>query len=222
MIVPDLLLRDTGLLGLSWILGGLIGWQREARGRAAGLTTHVLVCVASCLITLVSFGKGDPGRIAAQIVSGIGFLGAGVILRRGVSVRGLTTAATIWAVAGIGIAVGAGGLYAALGTVATLLFLLTLILAKRLEELIGRNNQRVTLAITIERRTGAVARVLEVLTSTGAIVVHFEADDSEADGKRHLQIGLRLRQDIPREVVAQMIAEKVPDATFRWVEDQEG
>jgi putative Mg2+ transporter-C (MgtC) family protein len=125
------LARDGGLLLLAWLLGGCIGWQREVRGHAAGLRTHALVCGASCLLSLVSFssqGVGDTGRIAAQVVTGIGFLGAGVILRRGASVRGLTTAATVWLVAGVGIAVGAGLHFALLAILTTLLALLTLAL----------------------------------------------------------------------------------------------
>ena len=132
MLSPEVaaLVRDGGLLLLSWFLGGCIGWQREAKGHAAGLRTHALVCGASCLLSLVSFSGqgGDRGRIAAQIITGIGFLGAGVILRRGASVRGLTTAATVWVVAGIGIAIGAGFHFAVLALLTTLLTLLTLAL----------------------------------------------------------------------------------------------
>jgi len=100
-------------------LGGAIGLERELRERQAGLRTHLVVCVGAALFTLVSaYGfegivsqgrvVADPTRIAAQIVSGIGFLGAGAIIRQGLSVRGLTTAATLWLVAAIGMASGAG------------------------------------------------------------------------------------------------------------------
>jgi putative Mg2+ transporter-C (MgtC) family protein len=113
------------------VLGGLIGLERELRERQAGLRTHLLVCVGSALFTLVSaYGfsdwgvRVDPTRIAAQIVTGIGFLGAGAIIRQGLSVRGLTTAATLWLVAGIGMAAGAGywegAIVAALGAVLVL------------------------------------------------------------------------------------------------------
>ena len=122
----ELMLR----LGLATLLGGLVGIERERRERAEGLRTHALVCVASGLIMIVStygfpepYATGlDPSRIAAQVVSGIGFLGAGVIIFRKNTVRGLTTAASVWAVSGVGLAVG-GGLYAA-GTVGTLFMLL--------------------------------------------------------------------------------------------------
>lgn len=106
----DLLLR----LGGAMFLGGLIGLERERLERAAGFRTHALVCVASALIMVVSiFGFPqsdvlDPSRIAAQVVSGVGFLGAGVIIFRRNTVRGLTTAASLWSVAGVGLAAGAG------------------------------------------------------------------------------------------------------------------
>jgi putative Mg2+ transporter-C (MgtC) family protein len=116
-------------LGLAAVLGGAIGFERELREREAGLRTHMLVCMGSALFTIVSaYGfheflvaggqivRADPTRIAAQIVTGIGFLGAGAIIRQGLSVRGLTTAATLWLVAAIGMATGAGYWDAALIT----------------------------------------------------------------------------------------------------------
>jgi putative Mg2+ transporter-C (MgtC) family protein len=120
------------------LLGGLIGLEREVRDQPAGFRTHMLVALGSCLFTLVSaYGFGaflgepnvrfDPTRIAAQIVTGIGFLGAGAILRSGMSVRGLTTAASLWVVAAIGLAVGAGAYVLSVATTAiTLLALLVL------------------------------------------------------------------------------------------------
>ena len=116
-------------------LGGAIGLERELRDHEAGFRTHLLVSVGSCLFTLVSaYGfheflvgggsivRADPTRIAAQIVTGVGFLGAGAIIRQGFSVRGLTTAATLWVVAAIGMASGAGYYSAAVITTALVLF----------------------------------------------------------------------------------------------------
>src|SRR3982751_6516970 len=130
---PHVLLR----LLVAALLGGAIGFERELRERQAGLRTHLVVSVGSALFTLVSaYGfsefltnggslvRTDPTRIAAQIVSGIGFLGAGAIIRQGLSVRGLTTAATLWLVAAIGMASGAGyysaALFATVGALPTL------------------------------------------------------------------------------------------------------
>jgi putative Mg2+ transporter-C (MgtC) family protein len=118
-------------------LGGAVGLERELREREAGFRTHMLVAVGSALFTLVSaYGfrdflvhggsvvRADPTRIAAQIVTGIGFLGAGAIIRQGLSIRGLTTAATLWVVAAIGLAAGAG--YYSAAVITTLLALFSL------------------------------------------------------------------------------------------------
>ncbi len=122
---PGVLLR----LFVAAALGGAIGVERELRERQAGLRTHLVVCVGAALFTLVGAyaftgPNTDPSRIAAQIVTGIGFLGAGAIIRQGLSVRGLTTAATLWLVAAIGMAAGAGywdgALIATLGALVTL------------------------------------------------------------------------------------------------------
>jgi len=97
---------------LATALGAIIGYQRERAGKPAGLRTHILICVGPAIFTVTSiygFGAADTARVAAGVVAGIGFLGAGAIIRGGEGiVAGLTTAATIWAVAGIGLAAGAG------------------------------------------------------------------------------------------------------------------
>ena len=117
---------------LAFLAGGLIGYQREKAEKPAGLRTHILVCIGSALITLVSiYGFGnmgsDPSRIVAQIVSGIGFLGAGTIFRFGTSVKGLTTAASLWAICGVGIAIGVGLYFAALLSVLFIMAVLALL-----------------------------------------------------------------------------------------------
>lgn len=122
---------------LAAALGGMIGLEREHSGKPAGFRTNMLICLGAALITEVSFSvaftaSGDPGRIAAQIVSGIGFLGAGTILHARGSVYGLTTAATLWVVAAIGMAVGARAYLAAV--VATSLVMLALMLLGRVED----------------------------------------------------------------------------------------
>ena len=147
---------DTMLLGsyelailvkilLASLAGGIIGLEREKHGRPAGLRTHLLVAAGSCLMMIVSEafflkygdlpGTGvvrlDPGRAAAQIITGIGFLGAGVIIKEGATVRGLTTAASLWMVAGIGMAFGMG--LGGAGAIGTFLALFSLLILKKLE-----------------------------------------------------------------------------------------
>ena len=130
-------------LVLAVLLSGLVGLEREVKGRAAGLRTHMLVCVGSCLMTLTGIYLMDyypkvaidPTRIAAQVISGIGFLGAGTIIQFRDSVRGLTTAASVWTAAGIGLAVGSGFYVGAVA--ATGLVLVVLLMLHRLEDRVG-------------------------------------------------------------------------------------
>ena len=132
----DIIIR----LSLGFLAGMLIGLERASRHQVAGLRTHVLISVGATLLMLLSiwlprhFGVvgGDPGRIAAQVVSGIGFLGAGAIIRLGNNIKGLTTAASLWLVAAVGLTIGAGMYLAAL--CAEALSLITLILLDRLEK----------------------------------------------------------------------------------------
>ena len=127
-------------LGLGFCAGVIIGLERSSRRQMAGLRTHTLIAVGSTLLMLLSIwlpeqfsgGNGDPGRIAAQVVSGIGFLGAGAIIRLGNNIKGLTTAASLWLVAAVGLTIGAGMYIAAL--CAEVLSLITLMLLNRLEK----------------------------------------------------------------------------------------
>ena len=137
-------------LALAFLFGGIIGFEREKKGRAAGLRTHILVCTGACLIMLVSLYMYDlfkdevaldPARIAAGVVTGIGFLGAGAIIRSDQEVRGLTTAASVWISAAIGLAVGCGFFFGAIMT--TVIVFITLYLLKPFEKKIyGHGKQK--------------------------------------------------------------------------------
>lgn len=122
-IVQQLWMMPELLLAVA--LGFVIGFERKLRSKEAGIRTHTIVCFGAALMTLISrnIGTGDPGRIAAQIVSGIGFIGAGMIVYKRHEVKGLTTAAGIWTAAGIGMAVGAGLHLVSIGATALMIII---------------------------------------------------------------------------------------------------
>jgi len=129
-------------LMLAALLGGIIGLDRERRQHEAGLRTHILVCTGACLFTVLSwqaFPGGDPSRVASQILPGIGFLGAGTILKYGRTIHGLTTATSIWITAAIGMAVGAGAWFLAL--CGTLMIWFVLSILHRVERQRARQQQ---------------------------------------------------------------------------------
>jgi len=120
-------------LCLAFAAGCIIGFERSSRRQVAGLRTHILISVGACCLMMLSvwlpqqMNGGDPGRIAAQVVSGMGFLGAGAIIRLGNNIKGLTTAASLWLIAAIGLAIGAGMYIAALTTAVLAIITLTLL-----------------------------------------------------------------------------------------------
>lgn len=187
---------------LSTLLGALVGLQREQSGRPAGLRTHTLVCLGSALITLVSESYvGDEARISAQIISGIGFLGAGTIIREGRTVRGLTTAASLWAVAGLGIACGRGGEMMWLGVMATILILATLGFGKRLEEKVVAAHTRNTLRVHGGRDAESAA--IQALSDAG-IKVEMATRRRLAGGQTEVALRLEMPHGTPRERAIQV------------------
>jgi putative Mg2+ transporter-C (MgtC) family protein len=201
--LPDLSLVEVVLrIVLAAALGGAIGLERELREREAGLRTHLLVSVGAALFTMVSayawtdwrFSNEeglvfDPTRIAAQVVTGIGFLGAGAIIRQGLSVKGLTTAATLWVVAAIGMASGVGYYWAALVTTALVLVSLwpLRIVAFRLSA--RTRPEEGHLAVELPAGTSAVS-VLEAVENAGADVSSLEFEE-EGD-RRRVDVRVRL------------------------------
>lgn len=155
-------------LGIGAVLAGLIGWERERGGRAAGIRTHMLIMFGVILFSEVSkvFPGSEPNRIASMIVSGIGFLGAGTILRVGPEVKGLTTAASIWAVAAIGIAISVGGAFMLIAVAATVMALITLALVTKIEQRLFPNSHPKELMLSLRER-GDIAAVLQTLNEAG-------------------------------------------------------
>jgi putative Mg2+ transporter-C (MgtC) family protein len=159
---------DLIKLLLALFLGGLIGWERELYDKPAGFRTNTLICVGSTLFTIFSLKIGtipgtDSARIAAQIVSGIGFLGAGAIIRRGEAVLGLTTAATIWFVASIGMGIGAG--YYVISSVGTALALAILFVFRKLENLADRFHTTRTYHVILSADDEAVTELRVAMDS---------------------------------------------------------
>ncbi len=193
--MPDLSWGEILLrLTLAGALGGAIGFERELRDHEAGFRTHLLVALGSAVFTLVSaygfrdfeYGRAtgftlDPTRISAQIVTGIGFLGAGAIIRQGISIRGLTTAATLWIVAAIGMAAGAG--YYPVAIFGTALVLITLyplrVAARRTIGAIRRDEGRLVVELG---EGGSASALLGALEAHGVRVRKFEIEDA-GDGR---------------------------------------
>ncbi|HBQ86528.1 MAG TPA: methyltransferase [Syntrophomonas sp.] len=168
-------------LTLACILGGLIGLERESLNRPAGLRTYTLVCVGSTLAMIVSLDmyfeyyksvNADPGRIAAQVVSGIGFLGAGTIMREGATVRGLTTAAGLWVVACIGLAVGAGLYAPAIAT--TILILFILIYFVKIEERYTGMREYKGIILMVQDGPGRVGAIGSILGDLGVLIKNIQ------------------------------------------------
>lgn len=191
-------------LVLSMVLGGLIGWERENRKQQAGLRTHVIICMGSTLLMLISifipqtfpnFQNGDPGRIAAQVVSGIGFLGAGAIFSLGGSIRGLTTAATIWTVAAIGLAIGAGMYKGAI--LATLFILFVLIFLRKIEHRFFHEDVLKVLQISFSSTKIESDKVFAILKKykiiTQSVNVMQSRDKKKTKMEMYVQISVKVK-----------------------------
>lgn len=157
-------LDELAKLGIGALLGGVIGFEREKTGRPAGIRTHMLLVMGVVLICESSkaFGGQDASRIAAQIVTGVGFLGAGTIMRTGLEVKGLTTAASLWAASAIGFAVSIGGPFLIVAVVATLLTLFTLAVVDNIERRLVPHAHPRDLLVKLESRE-ALRKLLAAL-----------------------------------------------------------
>lgn len=151
MNISTISLEDQFVIALQLILAAVLsmvaGWDREQKRREAGLRTHMLIGIGSCLFTALSlraFGDGDPGRVAAQIVSGMGFLGAGAILKEGATVHGLTTAASMWVTAATGMAVGTGAWFLAICAALLIWFVLAVMQRIKRDTLPKTKGQNIT------------------------------------------------------------------------------
>jgi putative Mg2+ transporter-C (MgtC) family protein len=227
--VPELGAAEVFLrLVLAGVLGGAIGAERELRDREAGFRTHLLVSMGAALFTLVSayawadwrFSTPnglvfDPTRIAAQIVTGIGFLGAGAIIRQGLSVRGLTTAATLWTVAAIGMAAGTGYYWAAVVTTVLVLFALwpLRLLAHRAFVRLRAEEGR----LVVDLRPGEAAGVLvTALEQTGARLRSLQFD--EEDGRRRVLADVELLPGTQPARLVTLLMDQEEVLSAEWTE----
>lgn len=192
MTTWDLLIR----LATAAALGGAIGVERHRADKAAGLRTHMLVCLGSALFMIVSahgfegvprpsLVQLDPSRIAAQVVSGIGFLGAGAILRRNEAVLGLTTAANIWTVAAVGLAVG-GGMFTA-AVAATTIILVVLTLMKWVEDRIAVGRGLRIVSLLVETPEAAVRVLRAAFVESGLEVPSLKVGPADRPGTRRVE-----------------------------------
>ena len=182
---------------LSVVLGGLVGIERERKNSAAGLRTHILVCLGSCLIMLLSmYGfaafadepnvRLDPARLAAQVITGVGFLGAGTILFTGKAITGLTTAASVWVVMAIGLAVGAG-FYMPAG-LAAVLVLLTLWGLNIVEKRYVKHRRECEMIVLADASAHLADGVQKLLAERGAKLTRIRFDDENAASERGLPL----------------------------------
>jgi putative Mg2+ transporter-C (MgtC) family protein len=220
MLHLELLLRI--LIGA--VLGGAIGYERDLHGRPAGLRTHAIVALASATFMVIStrfvyfqhYAPGDlvtvdPSRIAASVVTGIGFLGGGAILRNGITIRGLTTAAGLWLVAAIGMAAGSG-MYVE-SVFVTALGLAALTLLRRFEDR-GVQMARHRLSLTIDPARSSVAEVLDRLTKAGALVTQEDYEREVDAGRTRATCEVRLPASVDDQEIIRALER---DEAVRYV-----
>lgn len=207
----------AGRLMLALLLGGLIGFERERNSSAAGFRTHILVCLGSALIMILSaYGfpefagqEGvtmDPKRLAAQVISGIGFLGAGTILRNGLSITGLTTAASLWVVAAIGLAAGAGLYFPALLT--TIMVLLSLWMLTAVERKFFSSKRIVSMKIHANRAQGVLNKISNLLEKQGVTIISLSMEeDDRNENAEAVEIDLSLK--LPKGLIGLVLADEI-------------
>ena len=193
---------------LAMILGGCIGLEREKNKRPAGFRTHILVCVGACMTALIGLfvwhetgSNSDPLRISAQVISGIGFLGAGTILHEGLTIKGLTTAASLWIVSAIGLAVGSG-MYV-LSTAATILTMVTLVTFHHWEKrFVGNRNERRFIRVITQNVPGVITEITGYLSECGVKVKTLNVKSDKQNDNIILELYLKMEKGIDVAEVA--------------------
>ena len=213
-------------LVLAAVLSGIVGFEREFHGRAAGFRTHILLCVGSTLIMLTSMhifdvyiGRVplDPARLASGVVTGIGFLGAGAIIRYKSSIRGLTTAASLWVVTGVGLAVATGLYFGAIVT--TGIAVIALMFFGRLEHVMIRKDWYKTVVIEAKESAGQLKRIRDVLSEYDTEITDFDARHSEDGANMILKVGLKLYTSRYNDQIIRDIAGLEGVKSVKWEAD---
>lgn len=182
---------------LAVILGFVLGFERELFKRSAGLRTHILVCIASCLIMLVSiygFEGSDPARLAAQAVSGIGFLGAGAIIKGDKGITGITTAATIWMSAMIGLSCGNGFYFGAILTTVCSLVILTL-LRKVEHNLTFSRKYKAKILLVLKKEDGIMEQIRDYLKEGNLLIDDIDSKNVSFDKNKAVKINITFERD---------------------------
>ena len=211
-IHDDMILR----LLVAAVLGGIVGMERGSGDRPAGFRTHILVCAGSALIMLVSMygfegfadvplkypNNRDSARIAAQVVSGIGFLGAGTILHEGITVRGLTTAASLWMISAIGLATGAGMyLVSVVATIITFTTLTTFHSVEKRFAAASSKSDKKYIRVVASNTPELVAEVATFLTQNGIKVKTINVQNNSSNDKVVLELYLRFNKEVDLGIV---------------------
>jgi putative Mg2+ transporter-C (MgtC) family protein len=215
-MIPEFILTSFAFkLLFASFLGAMIGLERDLHGRAAGLRTNLLVSLGAAIFMLLSESialshsqalvdsviRVDPTRIAAQIVTGIGFLGAGAIIKNGLTIRGLTTAACLWISAGIGMSIGAG--YYSMGILTTLISLFALTVLSKAERHYKKNAYRI-LEITIPHKTDLL-KVIQLVKRSYIDIMFIEKEKDYKEKTTHLTFTIKVKHKNPTEKVSHEI-----------------
>jgi putative Mg2+ transporter-C (MgtC) family protein len=191
-------------IGTAFLCGGVIGFEREFSHKPAGLRTNLLICTGATLFTMASLAiagkQGDPGRIAAQIVTGVGFLGAGTIIQARGNVLGLTSAATIWVVAAIGVWIGLGHFVAAFTS--TIVVIVVLRILRKPEEYIGRRLTLGRVVLEMDDSGELLERVAGVFQEHHMPMDDIRASDGRVEEQVRLSIALPVQKKGRKELVA--------------------
>lgn len=201
----------------AFLMGGILGLERGLKQRPAGLRTHMLVCVGACMIMLTNqyiyqvFGSGDPVRMGAQVVSGIGFLGAGtIVVTKHSQIRGLTTAAGLWATAAVGLALGIGFYEAAL--MGTLTIVMTLTVLSRLDSRMHKKTRCFEVYVELEPNV-SLGMFLDAIRAKGIAIedVQMEPNRNPEDGRRCFMLVLITSRRIGATEIMDQLQEAAPD-----------